>query len=89
MDTAQDILQIALDSMGQDVEMVIIDGIDVRTRYGTLRAIANARKAPGDHRVTAFLELSDYRLRADAEGGIITARTLVDIDELASIRTIN
>lgn len=75
-----DIIKTALDILTTDareVELVISDGIDVRVRYGTLTGLGTG---PVD-----TITVENYRLRADLDGGIITERTLVLLDEIVSI----
>jgi len=85
MSTPQDIIKTALDILAgpeREVELVISDGIEVKTRYGTLTGLSGQ----GDD---AYVTVDDYRFWADEDGGIITARTLVDISEIISISPVS
>ena len=83
MSTSQDIIKTALDILAgpdREVELVIADGIDVRTRYGTLTGLSGQ----GD---SAYVTITGYR--AERDGDVIADYTLVDISEIISISPVS
>lgn len=75
MDNAADIIQTALDCMGREVELVITTRTDVYVRRATVTGVTTDAATPG-------LMVTDYSY---PDGGVITARTFISINEIVSI----
>ncbi len=75
MDNAADIIQTALDSMGQEVELVITGPEDVILRRGTVIGVDTTASTP-------CVLLNNYSY---PDGEVISFRTLVQLNEIASL----
>ena len=75
MDNASDIIQTALDSMGQTVELVLTDGTDVTIRRGVVASVTNTGGMP-------FITLNNYSF---SDGEVIVPRTVIALNEIISL----
>lgn len=76
MDTAQDIIQAALDLMGKRVELLLNDGSDLRVRFATIVGVRSPNGA-------THLRVEDYTDGHEmiCRGTVIMLSEIIDIRE--------